>query len=88
MNQSADNDNVMDGQPNTRMYREPTQIITFVYRNWKGEIRERRVIPINIEFTSAHHHLPAQWIMYAIDVDKGARCSFAFRDMVTAPRGA
>lgn len=68
-------------------YREPTQIVTFVYRNWKGEIRERRVVPINIEFTSDHYHQPVQWIMHAIDVDKGARRSFAFRNMLTAPKG-
>lgn len=68
--------------------REPSQIITFVYRNWKGEIRERRVVPINIEFRADSYHKPAQWLLHAIDMDKGARRTFSFEHMITAPRKA
>lgn len=66
--------------------RENTQIITFVYRNWKGEVRERRVIPINIEFGADNYHQPAQWLLHAIDMDKGARRTFAFDHMLTPIR--
>lgn len=69
-----------------KLLREPTQIITFVYKNWKGETRERKVVPINIEFGSDHYHQPAQWLLHAIDMEKGARRTFAFNHMLTAPR--
>ena len=76
------------GQANVGLYREPTQQITFVYKNWKGEIRERRVIPLNIEFGHDHYHHPDQWLLHAIDMDKGARRTFAFEDILSPIRRA
>lgn len=71
-----------------RPYREPTQQITFVYKNWKGEIRERRVIPLNIEFGHDHYHYPDQWLLHAIDMEKGARRTFAFEHILSPIRRA
>lgn len=68
--------------------REPSQVLTFVYKNWRGEIRERRVIPIEVVFGHDHYHQPDQWLMHAIDMDKGARRTFSFDHMITAPKRA
>ena len=76
-----------DGAAINRL-REPSQVLTFVYKNWKGEIRERRVVPIEIVFGHDSYHQPDQWLMHAIDMDKGARRTFAFAHMITAPKVA
>lgn len=78
----------IDTTKQTKPYREPSQVITFLYRNWKGEIRERRVIPIEIEFTHDDYHFPDQWLMHAIDMDKGARRTFAFENILSPIRRA
>lgn len=53
----------------------------FGYTNYRGEFSERRATPIRFEFTSTEHHPEEQWIMYAVDHDKGMR-AFAMADMV------
>ena len=72
----------------TNKLREASQIITFVYKNWKGEIRERRVVPINIEFGHDYYHVPDQWLLHAIDMEKGARRTFAFEHILSPIRRA
>lgn len=66
--------------------REPSQQVTFVYRNWKGEIRERRVLPLEIVFTHDSYHVPDQWLMHAVDMEKGARRTFAFEHILSPIR--
>lgn len=77
-----------DASTNIRQYRQPTQIVVFVFRNWKGRIAERRVVPINIEFTCDGYHGEAKWILHGIDIDKGVRRSFAFENMLTPIKAA
>jgi len=53
----------------------------FAYRNWRGEISERRVTPSSVWFGTTDWHPEPQWFMHAYDHDKGARREFAMRDI-------
>lgn len=55
--------------------------IHFGYTNYRGEFSQRRATPIRFEFGSTEHHPEKQWLMYAMDHDKGLR-AFALADMV------
>ncbi len=55
--------------------------VTIDYTNYKCVRRKRVVIPLEIEFRETPHHTPAQWILQAYDVEKGARRSFAMKDI-------
>lgn len=42
----------------------------FTYRNYKGIISDRKVIPSSIYFGSTEYHKESQWLMSAFDLDK------------------
>lgn len=62
--------------------------LTFAYRNWRGEVSERRAIPQQVYFGSTEWHPEPQWLMRALDVDKGEVRDFAMRDMGPASAGS
>lgn len=43
------------------------------YTNWRGERRERTVTPISIVFGPTEWHPEPQWLLEAIDSEKGLR---------------
>lgn len=47
------------------------------YTNWRGEQRERHVVPQYIVFGSTEHHPGQQWLLVAHDIEKGVRRAFA-----------
>lgn len=51
------------------------------YTNWKGERSIRLVEPIRIVFEENQYHKPAQWLLVAIDLNKGVERSFALKDI-------
>ena len=52
------------------------------YTNWKGERRTRRVTPITVDFTSTEWHPEPQWLLTALDLDKGGEVrTFAMKDI-------
>lgn len=53
----------------------------FGYTNYRGEYSQRRATPVRFEFESTEHHPEKQWIMHAVDHDKGAMRAFALADM-------
>lgn len=53
----------------------------FTYRNWRGEIGERRAIPIGVWFSSTEWHPEPQWLLRAYDCDKRETRDFAMRDI-------
>lgn len=55
--------------------------LTFIYRNWRGEVAERRVIPREIHFGATEWHPEPQWLLRAFDMDKGAERDFAMKDI-------
>ena len=60
--------------------------VTFVYRNWRGEIGERTVIPERIEFGTSPYHNGHQWFLHAWCCDKDARRTFAIEDILSPIR--
>jgi hypothetical protein len=62
---------------------EPSQILTMVYKNYRGEVAVRRVLPKCIWFGQTEHHLQPQWLMNAVDVERGVERTFAMQDIQT-----
>lgn|SRR3990167_9778836 len=50
--------------------------IRIVYKNWRGETREREIIPQSIWFGSTKWHPDEQWLLKAIDVEKNEERDF------------
>lgn len=63
---------------------EPSRMVKFVYRNWKGEIKEYHVLPEKFEYGRDTYHNRPQWLLHAVDVERGVRRTFALADMLTA----
>jgi hypothetical protein len=60
----------------------PLGEIIIDYTNWKGERRERRVLPRTLWFgTTEHHPGEPQWFILALDVEKGKTRDFALKDI-------
>ena len=55
--------------------------VNIIYTNWKGETRKRTILPIRIEFKSTIWHPEEQWILVALDLEKGEERSFAIKDI-------
>jgi hypothetical protein len=55
-----------------------TPALTFPYTNWRGEFSVRRVLPIRVWFGSTDWHPEPQWLLRALDLDKGGERDFAF----------
>jgi len=62
--------------------------ITFNYRNYRGEVAERRVHPIKIWYGLSDYHLAngAQWFLQAYDPTKGEDRDFALNDIIGSAR--
>ena len=58
-----------------------TQLLV-VYKNWRGEVAERKIIPRRIWFGSNQWHPEPQWLLDAEDVAKGDVRSFSTRDFI------
>lgn len=67
----------------------PDAEVVIVYKNWKGEVGTRLIRPKQLWFgTNAWHHEP-QWLLDAVDLDKGAERTFAMAGVTSwvAPSG-
>ena len=62
------------GDGNTRLL--------IVYRNWRGEVAERTIIPHRFWFGSTKWHPEPQWLLDAEDLSKGAMRSFSAKDFL------
>lgn len=56
--------------------------LTFIYKNHRGEVKRRRVIPNGLYFGSNAWHPEPQWLMDGYDLDLKAERTFAIRDVV------
>ena len=61
---------------------EIKEALEFTYRNWRGEISRRRVVPITVRWDSTEWHPEPQWLLQAYDLDRTAIRDFAMKDMV------
>lgn len=55
--------------------------VTIDYTNYKGERRERRIVPERIYWGSTEHHPSRQWLLDAYDVEKDAARTFAMSNI-------
>lgn len=58
------------------------QAVRIRYRNYRGETAVRHIKPCHIWFGSTSWHPEPQWLLEAIDLDKGAERSFALSDIL------
>lgn len=56
-------------------------VVAIDYTNWRGERSIRRIIPGRTWLGTTEHHPDQQWLLDAIDVDKGGVRTFAMRDI-------
>lgn len=54
--------------------------VTLTYTNWRGETSERTISPRRMWFGSTEWHPEPQWLLSAIDTEKGALRDFALKD--------
>lgn len=55
--------------------------VCILYTNWRNETATRRIIPERIWYGSTSWHPEEQWLLEALDVEKGERRSFAIADI-------
>lgn len=55
--------------------------MSIIYTNWKGERAPRRIRPVKMFFGATEWHPVEQWLMEAVDLDKGVTRVFAMKDM-------
>jgi predicted DNA-binding transcriptional regulator YafY len=58
------------------------EAVSIRYRNYRGEEGIRRIRPSHIWFGSTSWHPEPQWLMDAVDLEKGAERSFALADIL------
>ena len=59
--------------------------LLITYTNWRGETAQRRIIPQSVWFGATDWHPEPQWLLKAMDADKGEIRDFAMRDMRMSP---
>lgn len=59
----------------------PAEEILIDYTNWRGERAIRRVRPLTIRFENTEWHPETQWLMRAVDIERGATRDFAMKDI-------
>ncbi|WP_444668326.1 hypothetical protein [Cereibacter changlensis] len=54
--------------------------VTLTYTNWRGQTAERTIIPIRVWWGSTTWHPEPQWLLTAVDAEKGLERDFALKD--------
>ena len=57
------------------------QVVSVLYKNWKGVTAWRRVQPQRLWFGASAYHPEAQLFLKALDLDKNETRDFAVRDI-------
>jgi len=55
--------------------------ISVVYTNYMGETALRHIVPRRLWYGATEWHPDAQWLLDALDLDKGADRTFAMKDI-------
>lgn len=61
------------------------KVVEFDYKNWKGEVSRRKVVPIQMFYGKTPHHSEPEWLVRSWDLDKNEYRTFAFSGMLTPP---
>jgi predicted DNA-binding transcriptional regulator YafY len=56
-------------------------IVTILYTNYRGETAYRRIVPKGLRFAATEWHPEPQWLLDALDLDRGAERSFTLKDV-------
>jgi hypothetical protein len=64
-------------------HKHDLSVVTFLYRNHRGEVAWRRIIPIRIWFGCTAWHREAQWLLEAVDLDKQSKRDFDTSSILT-----
>lgn len=59
----------------------PASEVVIDYTNWRGERAGRRILPLDLVFQATEWHPKEQWLLRAIDVEKGDERLFAVADI-------
>ena len=83
---AIDVDEVLAGMPPA----PEAEAVTMTYRNWRGEVGKRTIVPIRVWFGATEWHPKPGWLLSALDLEKGAARDFAlvdcqFSDLAPAP---
>lgn len=64
-----------------------SRIQTVRYRNYRGEVSTRHIIPLGVWFGVSEFHASEgeQWFVKAYDIDKEDNRDFALKDFLGAP---
>lgn len=54
--------------------------IPMIYRNWRGEVAPREVVPTHLHYGSTNWHPEPGWLLAAYDLEKMAHRDFALAD--------
>lgn len=61
---------------------DSSKIIEVLYKNWKGKTSHRKIMPLEMEFTTSEWHgEEPQWFIRAICLDKNEERMFAMKDI-------
>lgn len=60
---------------------ENEKSVRILYTNYRGETSLRTIIPEKLWFGSTEWHAESQWLLDAVDVEKGQSRSFAMKDI-------
>ncbi len=58
-------------------------LLEVTYKNWRGEVSSRKIVPKALWFGTTEWHPHPQWLLNAFDVEKQALRSFAMKDFTS-----
>lgn len=56
--------------------------LSIVYKNWRGEVSSRNIMPIKVWYGSTDWYQTEQWFLKAQDLDKQVERDFAMCDII------
>ncbi len=56
--------------------------VKITYKNWRGEVAERSIQPIELWYGKTDYHPEEQWLLKAYDIEKKAERDFAVKDIL------
>ncbi len=60
---------------------DPRENVLIDYTNYRGERRQRLIRPLSTTFENSAYHPDTQWILTAVDVERGVVREFAMKDI-------
>lgn len=54
-----------------------------VYKNWRGEIGERKIIPLGVKFSKNKFHKEEQWFLRVWDLDREEYRDYSIKDILS-----